>query len=452
MGVETVQFALPAELDAYMQDSIFHMLGFCTYEDRLKKKLSRAEESQRDLALQLQQMQFRLRESDHKRAKSKEEAVLNAQALKRQVAENQKLLEQCRALKDECNRLEQECNLYHNDRDVFMEAAYEAEDRAAEADDRVMEAEAKNAILEAELDQMRLALSIDGGKNLDIEAAEDLAVLKSRIAELEGDNASLKEELSMFSNEDSLRMSYSPGEILRVPEGDGEDQVSVPFEQFEETRRELLRLQESYASEAAARRDERTVRAVVSSAVTSGICRALEEEKEETINALNMEFSSLLRCMEVELSGCRERAKFAEKNVQNLLLELQAVRQEAAICRNNLDKAEVEVQMLADENKEVRILLRRRYAGLDSPMQNKGSNVGGSSKSRGRLRTKPYEAVSEESICEMCKARQPLMPLQANSVDRKVSRRQHPAVDGNFCVRSPSSPSRDISPGSLFQD
>ncbi|BBN16865.1 hypothetical protein MPTK1_7g09960 [Marchantia polymorpha subsp. ruderalis] len=372
MGVDTVQFALPAELDTYMQDSIFHMLGFCTYEDRLKKKLSRAEESQRDLALQLQQMQFRLRESDHKRAKSKEEAVLNAQALKRQVAENQKLLEQCRALKDECNRLEQECNLYHNDRDVFMEAAYEAEDRAAEADDRATEAEAKNAVLEAELDQMRLAMSMNGGKESDIEAAEDLAVLKSRIAELEGHNASLKENLSMLSSEDSLRMSYSPGETLRVPEGDGENQVLVPFEQFEETRRELQRLQDSYANEAAARRDERTVRALVSSAVTSGICRALEEEKEETINDLNMEFSSLLRCMEVELSACRERAKFAEKNVQNLLLELQAVRQEAAICRNNLDKAEVEVQMLADENKEVRILLRRRYAGLDSPMQNKG--------------------------------------------------------------------------------
>lgn len=32
----------------------------------------------------------------------------------------------------------------------------------------------------------------------------------------------------------------------------------------------------------------------------------------------------------------------------------------------------LQVQMLADENKEVRILLRRRYAGLDSPMQNKG--------------------------------------------------------------------------------
>ncbi|KAG6547054.1 hypothetical protein Mapa_011304 [Marchantia paleacea] len=69
---------------------------------------------------------------------------------------------------------------------------------------------------------------------------------------------------------------------------------------------------------------------------------------------------------------------------------------------------------------------------LGKSVQNLWSNVGGSSKSRGRLRSKPYEAISEESICEMCKARQPLMPLQANSVDRKVSRRQHPAVDGTF--------------------
>jgi hypothetical protein len=32
----------------------------------------------------------------------------------------------------------------------------------------------------------------------------------------------------------------------------------------------------------------------------------------------------------------------------------------------------LQVQMLADENKELRILLRRRYAGPESPMQNKG--------------------------------------------------------------------------------
>lgn len=32
----------------------------------------------------------------------------------------------------------------------------------------------------------------------------------------------------------------------------------------------------------------------------------------------------------------------------------------------------LQVQMLADENKELRVLLRRRYAGPESPMQNKG--------------------------------------------------------------------------------
>lgn len=65
MGAESDLYALPAELDMYMQESIFHMLGFCA-----------SEESNRDLALQMQHVQLRLRELEYKRTKAKVYFVL----------------------------------------------------------------------------------------------------------------------------------------------------------------------------------------------------------------------------------------------------------------------------------------------------------------------------------------------------------------------------------------
>lgn len=71
MGTESEQYEMPAELDTYMQESVFHMLGFCGSEEHLKRKLVKAEESYRDVALQMQHVQLRLRELEYKRTKSK---------------------------------------------------------------------------------------------------------------------------------------------------------------------------------------------------------------------------------------------------------------------------------------------------------------------------------------------------------------------------------------------
>ncbi len=84
-----------------------------------------------------------------------EEACLNAQALKRQVAESQKLAEQCKILSQECARLENECALYNNDREVFQEAADEAEDRAALAEQRAILAEQRVHALLLELESLK---------------------------------------------------------------------------------------------------------------------------------------------------------------------------------------------------------------------------------------------------------------------------------------------------------
>lgn len=84
---------------------------------------------------------------------------MNAQALKRQIADWQKLADHCKAvtqecalLTQECARLESECNLYYNDREVFMQAADEAEERAAAAQERAAAAETRIQELITELE------------------------------------------------------------------------------------------------------------------------------------------------------------------------------------------------------------------------------------------------------------------------------------------------------------
>lgn len=66
-------------------------------------------------------------------------------------------------------------------------------------------------------------------------------------------------------------------------------------------------MQEKYDQEIASKKDERVVNTMVSSAVIAGICKALEEEKDDSLNAINLEFSSIFRSMESELGGTRER-------------------------------------------------------------------------------------------------------------------------------------------------
>ncbi|KAL2613568.1 hypothetical protein R1flu_025260 [Riccia fluitans] len=400
-------------LDNCIRDSIFHAFGFCTHEEELKKRLAKAEESKHDLMVHLQQTQRSLRDCERKLNQSKEETMLNASALKRQIAENQKLREQCVALEDECTRLEHDRDLYHNDREVFMEAAYEAEDRAADAEDRAVEAETRSASLQAELQQLRQSLShINRDRRACIEAEllqmrfslseinrdnesrnseDDVASLRSRIADLEGINASLQEELSQFRSAKSLEMT------------------SGIAKQYEETKRQLRCLQDTYATEKVATMAEQVAQVLVTSVV---IAKALD------------------------------RAQVAEKNLET--------------CTDNLRKAEDEVTKLADDRRvlihladENNLLPRilRKTADEQSPKPNKGISENGSSKSRGRVRSKPCEC--EDSYCEMCKGRQPLMPLQANSVDRKAIRRQYPAVE-NF-LHSLSSPSRGDS-SSKFED
>jgi hypothetical protein len=79
------------------------------------------------------------------------------------------------------------------------------------------------------------------------------------------------------------------------------------MQKCEESAKELKSWQEKYDQEVASKKAELEVHAMVSSAVTAGACKALEEDKEDSLNAINLEFSSIFRRMESELGGTRER-------------------------------------------------------------------------------------------------------------------------------------------------
>ncbi len=64
-------FALPLELDTYVQKSIAHLLEPCACRQHLDSKLSEAEDHRRQLQLQVHELYSRLEEADCKCAKAK---------------------------------------------------------------------------------------------------------------------------------------------------------------------------------------------------------------------------------------------------------------------------------------------------------------------------------------------------------------------------------------------
>ncbi|KAH8934153.1 hypothetical protein BDL97_18G068300 [Sphagnum fallax] len=328
-----------ADLDDYMQETIFHMLGGGC------KSSSARQNSSKSLVQYLHQ---RIRELEHKSAKSKEEACLNAQALKRQVAESQKMAEQCKALTQECARLGNECTLYHNDCEIFQEAADEAEDRATSAEQRATAAEQKTYSLALELESLKQSSGTEC--NIQLEIGDSIIGLRSRLAELEVDNQCLQKELMKVEAEAKCYM---------------------------QSLTELQEMQNASKMMEALKKDEHMVHSAVSSAVMAGVVRALEEERDDIVCSLNLQLRTART--KAELGAYQEWMKVADRREQALVLEEQDLEQELAMCKSNLEKAEDEVQLLADENKELRWMLRFRCSScsnhINSPLLGKGVRI-----------------------------------------------------------------------------
>nr|KYP72620.1 hypothetical protein KK1_005216 [Cajanus cajan] len=132
---------LPPEIDEYIRETIDHSLGLPVSSQTLHAKLHASQESQRQLRQQHLFLLSKLKEKDQLIERARSEASMNAQAVKRFVAENQKLAVECENLVEQCVRLEKECKLYEHDREALMEFGNEAEDRAQEANARLHELE-----------------------------------------------------------------------------------------------------------------------------------------------------------------------------------------------------------------------------------------------------------------------------------------------------------------------
>ncbi|XP_024392130.1 uncharacterized protein [Physcomitrium patens] len=300
-----------------------------------------------------------------------EEAALNSQALKKQVAETQRLAAECKSLTldcesltQECSRLENECHLYHNDREVFMEAADEAEERAAQAEESADVANRRVEELLQELESCRDYTSAVFPSSTQNVIMQNVPALRKRVTELEIQFHKLQDE----AVRSCLDVDTKEGHDLLKEQN---SHLSEVIQWYEVTKAELKRLQGAFSTMEKAR-DEMIVSNMVSSAISAGVVKALEQDRDEAVSSLNLQFKAILKRMQGEFrssrerllkkwtegEGGRDRMKAAEKGLRSLLMEVDALRQEIVIYKGNLEKAQDKIHMLAEENEALRLLLK----------------------------------------------------------------------------------------------
>lgn len=406
-------FPSELELEEYVQECIGYRVGLPVCGKALEERVAQAEEGQRELHEKVVYLHQRLQQTQQKLDRARAEANLNAQAVRKCVWENEKGAEQYRKLCDECTRLEKECALYLHDREVFMEAADEAEERANDAEERVLQAENKIQELVSQVQHLKQGMSHSTASKSKM--AEELNSLRCRILELESGNHSLQNVSSTmkklqddcFTNHQIEQLERANRELRALLD----IATSRNEEQLNECQTSMQDAKEDYW------RDQLLVSSLVSSAVAKGLCKATEQDKEEAIARIYLNLEAVIKEMGSEL---HRRLEASEKKAQLLNAEVQSLRQEKNNIKSNLEKAEIEVQLLDEENKELRLLLRGKYQGSDgcviSPLQTK-VKVSCSLKS---------QLKSPDNICDMKgndTMRQPLTPLAQNPAESRVHHR-----------------------------
>eukprot|EP00249_Psilotum_nudum_P002601 c15719_g1_i1 orf=310-1458(+) len=380
---------LGAGLDIYLSQSIDHSFGLPASLDVIVEKLNQAEECKRVLQSQVFCLQQRLQELQDRLQKSKEEAAQNATALRRQVAESQRLLERCEHLSRQCTVLEDECALYLNDRDVFGEVADEAEERAAKATCRAAEAEKKVGEMLMEIAKLKQPESMCKGVD-DEQMQEEIARLTSHLTQAESDKASLQNE-------------------LLVVKADAKKRIDTVYKQIADLEQHNAQIQALLASSNAALEERHSPngrkRMTRDEFIPSTSCDCLHQ-------AIRMQESTFLSVPEIqnteaEISRRQERSDFSKKLIQQLMSEIQTLRQEAVLYKSKFEKAEIEVQMLSDDNNELQSTSRKKLSNSMSPNSKGGKN--GAPKANARTQGQLL--------------RQPLGPLQSNSVEYRFHHR-----------------------------
>ncbi|KAK4753150.1 hypothetical protein SAY87_021948 [Trapa incisa] len=155
--------ALSPQIDGYIKHSIDCALGLPFSAQTVESTLRTSEEVQKGLSDRCALMRSRLKEKDCLLELAREEASMNALALKKFVEENQRLAEECTNLLAQRDRWERECSLYEKDRESLMDFGNEAHERVIEAESRVEVLDEEVEQLSNELQQYKY--NLDSFKN-----------------------------------------------------------------------------------------------------------------------------------------------------------------------------------------------------------------------------------------------------------------------------------------------
>ncbi|KAI5068097.1 hypothetical protein GOP47_0016442 [Adiantum capillus-veneris] len=297
-----------AAFEEYFQHTISHTLQLSVSPTFLLAKLAQVEDSKYALEATVLSLQLRLLDLEERLNKFKDEASMNACALRKQVEENQKQVMENQRLQGQLNEvsqrciwLEEECSLYHNDRELFQGVAEEAEDRACRAEERCDEAESKMEKILAELNELKHI------KNEHAQQKEELDRVGSKVLHLEATNADLQAELSKIERNLAQSSDFQRASEISTFSGSGKG------------------------------------------------C-----EKDGV-------FASSLNDKKTEQSAKKERL-----GTHQLMAEVQRLWKEVALYKCNLARAEIQVRILDDDNKDLRSALRNRMSTTASPIPKKG--------------------------------------------------------------------------------
>ncbi|KAH9308395.1 hypothetical protein KI387_036306, partial [Taxus chinensis] len=323
------------EIEEFVEECIAYRVGLPVSVGVLAERLAVAEEAHKEAAEQVAHLQDKLR-------LAREEAGLSAAALRKHVAEAEHW-------RNEATRLDKECALYLHDRELFMEAADEADEKANRANERAIQA---NNNLQLALTQIHRSTVTK--EKMD----EELDLLRQRVTELEAANRSLQNDQPILVEKCSADCPVN----RRIDQLEQENRALWTRLEVATTRRkdQLSGLQTSKPGvEEGSWADKLLANSKVSSMVAKGLCRVTEQEKKEAIAIIRSNIEAFVK---EELCG---RLEDSEKAAQLLVAEVQSLRKEKNHIKSNLEKAEVEVQLLDDENRELRLLLRGKLQGSD---------------------------------------------------------------------------------------
>ncbi|KAJ7527297.1 hypothetical protein O6H91_16G047400 [Diphasiastrum complanatum] len=326
---------LSATVDEYLEGAVARLVGLPCRHSQLREQLEYVEQLRWELQTQVCSLQRQVYDTQLKWVKAKEEASISAQALKRQVAETQGLAEQCKLLSEECSRLESECNLYQNDRELIMEAANEAEERAAAAEDRAADAAKKAEEVFAELEKLK--------KQKD-----------------SSNTIRLQSELASIRSSAMLEVNFSREYVAKLQKCE----IDLLSQKNAQNLSELQKVRDEYSAKLACQK-EFAVCSMVASAVFSAVCKAVELEKEEALESANRQFELLSQHVRGQEHENHARMMQSQETIQALRAELMALKRNAENSDNKLKQAEIQLQVLHEENQTLNRLQTSKHSALD---------------------------------------------------------------------------------------